>query len=102
MPSAAMPLAETWTTPAAFALLRRPSSPSRSLTASPCCKCQPASRSTPACRRAPCRTSDAFYAQTDEDVARNVAPNPDAAPLLGEAETAAAIARSLRQQLGIS
>jgi putative transcriptional regulator len=44
----------------------------------------------------------AIDAQTDEDIARNVAADPDAAPLLSEAETAAAIARSVRRQLGIS
>ncbi|MGH7043267.1 MAG: helix-turn-helix domain-containing protein [Acetobacteraceae bacterium] len=41
-------------------------------------------------------------AQTDEDIARNVASDPDAAPILTEAETAAAIARAVRLRLGIS
>jgi putative transcriptional regulator len=44
----------------------------------------------------------AVDAQTDEDIARNVADDPDAAPILTEAETAAAIARSVRKRLGIS
>ena len=41
-------------------------------------------------------------AQTDEDIARNVASDPDAAPIMAEAETAAAIARAVRLHLGIS
>jgi len=41
-------------------------------------------------------------AQTDEDIARHVASDPDAAPILSETETASAIARSVRKQLGIS
>jgi putative transcriptional regulator len=44
----------------------------------------------------------AIDAQTDEDIARHVANDPDAAPLLSAAETAAAIARSVRKRLGIS
>jgi putative transcriptional regulator len=44
----------------------------------------------------------AVDAQTDEDIARHVADDPDAAPILGEAETAAAIARSVRKRLGLS
>jgi len=44
----------------------------------------------------------AVDAQTDEDIARNVADDPDVAPILTEAETAAAIARSMRKRLGIS
>jgi putative transcriptional regulator len=44
----------------------------------------------------------AIDAQTDEDIARNVADDPDAAPILSEAETASAIARAIRKQLGIS
>ena len=44
----------------------------------------------------------AVDAQTDEDIARHVADDPDAAPILGEAETAAAIARLVRKRLGIS
>ena len=43
----------------------------------------------------------AIDAQTDEDIARNVADDPDAAPILSEAETASAIARAIRKQLGI-
>jgi hypothetical protein len=38
----------------------------------------------------------------DEDIARNVADDPDAAPILSEAETASAIARAARKRLGIS
>jgi putative transcriptional regulator len=44
----------------------------------------------------------AIDAQTDEDIARNVADDPDAAPILSEAETASAIARAIRKRLGIS
>ena len=44
----------------------------------------------------------AIDAQTDEDIARNVANDPDAAPILSEAETASAIVRTVRKQLGIS
>ena len=44
----------------------------------------------------------AVDAQTDEDIARNVAEDPDAAPILSEAETASTIARSVRRRLGIS
>lgn len=40
--------------------------------------------------------------QTDEDIARQVASDPDAAPILSEAETVAAIVRSVRKRLGIS
>jgi putative transcriptional regulator len=44
----------------------------------------------------------AIDAQTDADIARQVAGDPDAAPILSEAGTAAAIIRSVRKQLGIS
>lgn len=44
----------------------------------------------------------AFDAQTDEDIERNVASDPDAAPILTDGETAAAIARKVRKRLGIS
>jgi putative transcriptional regulator len=44
----------------------------------------------------------AIDAQTDEDIARNVASDPDAAPILTEGETAAAIARTVRKRLGLS
>ncbi len=44
----------------------------------------------------------AVDAQTDEDIARHVASDPDAAPILSEAETAAAITRSVRKRLGLS
>jgi putative transcriptional regulator len=44
----------------------------------------------------------AIDAQTDEEIARNVASDPDAAPILSEAETAAALTRSVRKRLGIS
>ena len=41
-------------------------------------------------------------AQTDADIARNVASDPDAPPMLTDGETAAAIARAVRQRLGLS
>lgn len=41
-------------------------------------------------------------AKTDEDIAREVASNPDAAPILSGAETAAGIARMVRHRLGIT
>jgi putative transcriptional regulator len=41
-------------------------------------------------------------AQSDADIARDIAGDPDAAPILSEAETAAALARSVRKRLGIS
>ncbi len=44
----------------------------------------------------------AIDAQTDDDIARNVAADPDAAPILSNAETATALARSVRKRLGIS
>jgi putative transcriptional regulator len=44
----------------------------------------------------------AIDAQTDEDIARNVADDPDAAPILGETETTAAMTRSVRKRLGLS
>jgi putative transcriptional regulator len=44
----------------------------------------------------------AIDAQTDEDISRNVASDPDAAPILTEGETAAAIARTVRKRLGLS
>jgi putative transcriptional regulator len=44
----------------------------------------------------------AVDAQTDEDIARNVARDPDAAPILTDGETAAAIARTVRKRLGLS
>jgi putative transcriptional regulator len=44
----------------------------------------------------------AVDAQTDDDIARNVADDPDAAPILTDGETAAAIARSVRKRLGLS
>jgi putative transcriptional regulator len=44
----------------------------------------------------------AIDAQTDEDIARHIADDPDAAPILTAAETAAAIARAVRKRLGIS
>jgi len=44
----------------------------------------------------------ALDAQTDDDIARNVASDPDAAPILTDAETAAALARTIRHRLGIS
>jgi putative transcriptional regulator len=44
----------------------------------------------------------AIDAQTDEDIARNIASDPDAAPILSGAETASALARAVRKRLGIS
>lgn len=41
-------------------------------------------------------------AQTDEEIARNVASDPDAAPILTDAETAAALVCTTRGQLGLS
>lgn len=41
-------------------------------------------------------------AQTDDDIARNIAEDPDAAPILTGGETAAAIARAVRKRLGLS
>jgi putative transcriptional regulator len=44
----------------------------------------------------------AIDAQTDDDIARNVAEDPDATPILTDAETAAGIARLGRERLGLS
>jgi putative transcriptional regulator len=44
----------------------------------------------------------AVDARTDEEVARGVADDPDAPPILTDGQTAAAIARSVRKRLGIS
>ena len=44
----------------------------------------------------------AVDARTDEDIARNVAADADAAPILTAGETAAAIARAVRKRLGLS
>jgi putative transcriptional regulator len=44
----------------------------------------------------------AVDAQSDDDIARNVAGDPDAAPILTDGETAAAIARTVRKRLGLS
>lgn len=41
-------------------------------------------------------------AQTDDDMARNIAGDPDAAPVLTDAETAAALVRTVRLRLGLS
>lgn len=41
-------------------------------------------------------------ALTDEDIARQVAANPDAPPILSDAETAAAMIRTTRKRLGLS
>jgi hypothetical protein len=40
--------------------------------------------------------------QTDEEIARNVASDPDTSPILTEAETAVGIVRAVRMKLGIS
>lgn len=59
---------------------------------------------TPAMVEQAMRETDwaAVDAQTDADIARHVAEDPDAAPILTAAQTAAAIARGVRQRLGIS
>ena len=59
---------------------------------------------TPAMVRQALQETDwaAVDAQTDEEIARHVADDPDAAPLLSAGETAAAMARSVRTRLGIS
>jgi putative transcriptional regulator len=44
----------------------------------------------------------AVDAQTDDNIARNIADDPDAAPILTDGETAAAIARTVRKRLGLS
>lgn len=44
----------------------------------------------------------AIDAQTDADIARNVARDADAPPILTGGETAAAIARTVRKRLGLS
>jgi putative transcriptional regulator len=44
----------------------------------------------------------ALDAQTDEDIARNVAGDPDATPILSDSETAAVIVRTVRKRLGLS
>jgi putative transcriptional regulator len=41
-------------------------------------------------------------AQTDADIARNVAADPDAPPIRTAAQTASALARTTRQRLGLS
>ena len=44
----------------------------------------------------------AIDAQTDEDIESNVAADPDAPPILTDAETAAAIVYTVRKRLGLS
>jgi len=44
----------------------------------------------------------AIDAMTDENIAEQVAANPDAAPLLDDAESSAAAVRYVRQKLGLS
>jgi putative transcriptional regulator len=44
----------------------------------------------------------AIDAQTDGDIARNIAQDPDAAPILTDGETAASIACAVRKRLGLS
>jgi putative transcriptional regulator len=44
----------------------------------------------------------AIDAQSDDDIARNVAQDPDAPAILTDGETAAAIARTVRKRLGLS
>jgi putative transcriptional regulator len=41
-------------------------------------------------------------ALTDNDIARQVASHPDAAPILNDAEIAAALVRTVRHRLGLS
>ena len=41
-------------------------------------------------------------AMTDEDIARQVAENPDAAPILSDEEAATAMVRGVRKRLGLS
>jgi putative transcriptional regulator len=41
-------------------------------------------------------------AQTDEEIARNVASDPDAPPLMTDATMAAGVVRLIRQRLGIT
>ena len=59
---------------------------------------------TPALVRQALQETDwaAVDAQSDQDIARSVAGDADAAPLLTAAETAATLARSVRKRLGIS
>ena len=44
----------------------------------------------------------AVDALTDAEIARQAVDDPDAAPILSDAETAAAMVRTIRKQLGIS
>lgn len=44
----------------------------------------------------------AIDAQSDGDIAQNVAHDPDAPPILSDGETAAAVARTVRKRLGLS
>jgi putative transcriptional regulator len=44
----------------------------------------------------------AVDAQTDEEIAANVASDPDAPPILTDSQTAAAIVRTVRRRLGLS
>jgi putative transcriptional regulator len=44
----------------------------------------------------------AVDAQSDAEIARNIADDPDAPPMLTGGETAAAIARTVRKRLGLS
>ena len=44
----------------------------------------------------------AIDAKTDEEIARAVEGDPDAAPILTAAETGSAIARTVRKRLGLS
>ncbi len=41
-------------------------------------------------------------ALTDQDIARQITDGPDAAPILTETETVAAMARTVRKRLGLS
>ncbi len=44
----------------------------------------------------------AIDAQTDEDIARNAASDPDAAPIWTDGEAAAVMVRTVRKKLGLS
>ncbi len=44
----------------------------------------------------------AIDAMTDEDITRQVAANPDAAPLLTDAQAATAMVKGVRKRLGLS
>lgn len=61
-------------------------------------------KATPETRKAAVSKVDwaRIDAMTDADIERQVAENPDTAPILSEAEAAAALVRTVRRQLGLS